>query len=216
MVAQVNAQGQSWTLMVEKTWTSLFHPSTTVDGKFYDAIVVSARSGTQVHFFPVYNYGPGAANGFRSGQVVLDRAHATLSQALFAGQNKIDAKTKGGYAEDHANWHPVNMAAMPHRVQDAIQANLNATGLHGRIHPDFLGGTAPKKKKATTVVVRSLTKNAGKFEEAAVLVLGIADPETALKKLQILKGKLDELRTDVADAESAVEMADLYVQSRLK
>lgn len=214
-----------WNLSIASGYPALFHPSTTVEGKFYDAIVVRAwdANGNE-YYFPVYNYGAGQASRFTTGAIVLDSAQTQINAAIGRANNKRRAKVQGGYSEDLGVSTLQTFDGIPPKVRSIIEASLKGAASLNPLPapaPKF-GATAgapppkPKKAAATKVVIRSVTANAPKFEEAVTAILGISDPEVALAKLSLIKAKLEDLRTDVADAESAVEMADLYVRSRLQ
>lgn len=203
---------------------ALWHPSNTSIGKFYQALVVEVSTPNDTRYVPVYNYGPGQADNFTTGALVLGSAHHSSTDAIAEATKKLSAKRKGGYGHNGASGKmlgtdPQGRTLVPWPVLNLIESNaaLAAAAAAG-------AGAAPaapaEKPKRTTTRVRAKkpVANSPEIERRAVEIMSLADSdvEKATVALRSLREQVETLRQDFGAAEEAYKMSVLYVQSRLQ
>jgi hypothetical protein len=218
-------------LMMEITMSvqPLWHPSTTADGKFYNGMVVEVIDpiNARVHYFAVMNYGPGRSAGFTTGSIVLGAGRGSRPLASKDLDSKINAKIKGGYTDDRS-WSPMRLGPfVPPKVRTALEnvvagsaAFQTATPVGTTPPATGMPGAPSQPKPATTRSTPrrkagALVSNSQVIEKKATAILTMTDTTKALAALRALKAEVQVIRDDLNDAESAFEMATLYVQSRL-
>ena len=206
----------------------LWHPSTTVEGKFYNGAVVEVRgpadaSGlTPVHYFAVLNYGAGHSAQFSTGSIVLGSGRGAVHLAMGEVNAKMNGKRKGGYDDDFACTPLMHGSGIPQKVRAALENVVAGSAAFGPNPPaatGMPGAPSQPKPAATRSTPRrkagAIVSNSQVIEKKAAAILQLANAEAALKALQALKVDVEAIRSDAADAESAFEMATLFVQSRL-
>jgi hypothetical protein len=209
---------------VHKAYHPLWHPSTTADGKFYDAMVVEMTgqdgNGNNVGaYVAVFNHGKGRADDFLTGAIDLGVMRGTLSGAQSDAVAKLSAKRKGGYSDDPLRT-PFPSAVPTGKVQAKLSGVASGSAAFNPPQQPVPTPVAPDSSEPRKATPRrkagELVLNASVVEKKAAGILTLTNTEAALKALQVLKKDVETIRTDADNAESAFEMATLYVQSRLQ
>lgn len=214
-------------LLMKNVWCGvpLHHPSTTAAGKFYDAIVVEIEAPDQfgnleVHYFAVFNYGAGRASRFGTGAFDLGIRRANIGQAIQDAETKLRTKVHDGYAEDHTSPQAV-LGAVPTKVRAKLDGVVAGSAAFNppptQAEPEEAeGGGKPPRTATPRRKKGELVRNSAEIERAAATILTVSNAEVALAELGKLRAKVDSMRADMADADSALEMATMYVHSKLQ
>lgn len=180
-------------MAVQESYTPLWQP-TAKRGKFYAAIIVRMDTQDAAYWVPVYNWGPGRADGFTTGQLTVGDVCSIYTYANSYATSKIRVKQNAGYSQDYAARGVSEV--VPDRVRDYLTNRFNPPSANA------------VNTAALTTVVESI-------EATATEILGLRAINPSLERLTSLRADVDSLRTHFHRAESALELAETAVRSRL-